>query len=538
MSDDDVKAKSDLLNHPLTRRQVLMGAATLGVGATFASTIAACGSGSESTPSASASAAGPKKGGSLKVGIATGSGKETFEPHSIGFEPEIANSINMYNRLVEFTPDYQRVNVLASEVTPNADASVWTVTLKDGIMFSDGRPVTADDVVFSFNRMIDPKNPVGSASSLQDLKPSGIKKIDGKTVQFTLVSPNAVFPDILAWRENNVVPTDFDVTKPVGTGPFQVKSYAVGQQTVFSPNTNYFGEGPYVDELTIVQYADPTARVNALLSGAIDICDQLEASQVQVVKGTSGFDAWETKAGRWFPFTMRVDLKPFTDVRVRQAFRLIVERQQMIEQAYGGFGWVGNDMYAPYDPGYPSDLPQRAQDLEQAKSLLKAAGQEGLSIELNTSDGVGAGAVAAAQVFAEQAKGAGVNVKVMKRTSDVFYGDMYLKWLFAMDYWGTRNYLLNTRVGTQVGANFNETHWGTDPKWAGLVKEAFGTVDDAKRNQLISEASTIEYNEGGYIIWSFNVLKDGYNSSKLAGLVNDVAEASSMGFRYGLVSYK
>ncbi|HET6494985.1 MAG TPA: ABC transporter substrate-binding protein, partial [Thermoleophilia bacterium] len=302
-------------------------------------------------------------------------------------------------------------------------------------------------------------------------------------------------------------------------------------------NENYFGEGPYVDELTIVQYADPTARVNALISGAIDHADQLEASQVTVVSGTAGYAVWETKSGGYFPFTMRVDQKPFDDVRVRQAFRLIVDRQQMIDQAYGGFGWLGNDMYAPFDPGYPSDLPQRAQDLEQAKSLLKEAGYEGLSVELQTSDAVGSGAVAAAQVFAEQAKGAGVNVKVRKLSSDVFYGDMYLKWTFAMDYWGTRNYLSQTRVGTSTGAQWNETHWGENPEWKALVSEAFQTPDETKRNELIGQASTIEYNEGGLLIWSFNNLRDGYNT-KLAGLVHDVFQSTAMGFRYGLVYFK
>ena len=525
------------MSHPVTRRQFLAGAAVLGAGAAFGSTMAACGGDSGTLSAASPSSAGPKKGGSLKAGITTGNGKETFDPHNVSYEPEIANAFNMYNRLVEFTPDYQLVNVLASDVSPNADATVWTVTLNEGIMFSDGTPVTADDVVWSYNRIINPKNPKNGATLLQDLSPDGIKKIDGKTVQFTLQRPNAIFREVLAHRENNIVPTTFDIAKPIGTGPFTLKDYAVGQRTVLSPNTNYFGDGPYLDELTIIQYADPTARINALVSGEIDHCDQLEASQVQIVKGASGYDVWETKSGGYFPFTMRVDMAPLSDVRVRQAFRLIVDRQQMIEQAYGGFGWLGNDMYAPFDPGFPKDLPQRVQDLEKAKSLLKQAGQEGMSIDLQTSDSVGTGAVAAAQVFAEQAKGAGVKVTVRKRTGDVFYGDAYLKWLFAMDYWGTRNYLSQTRVGTSVGAQWNETHWGTDPTWAGLVEEAFQTTDDAKRNQLIGEAATIEYNDGGLLVWSFNVLRDGY-STKLGGLVNDVFQSSAMGFRYGLVYYK
>ena len=158
-------------------------------------------------------------------------------------------------------------------------------------------------------------------------------------------------------------------------------------------------------------------------------------------------------------------------------------------------------MYAPFDPGYPKDLPQREQDLEQAKSLLKQAGYDNdLTVELVCSTATGGGGVQAAQVFAQQAKDAGVTVKVNKVDPSVFYGSDYLKWTFAMDFWATRNYLPQTALGTQPGAPYNETHWN-DPKWLGIVKEAFKTVDDTKRNELITEAMTIEYETGGNIVW-------------------------------------
>ena len=537
-SGDQSHPDSDFMKTPFTRRKLLGGAAVLAGASALGPVVSACGStDSGSDPSPSASSAGPKKGGSLTSGITTGSAKDSFDPHALAYEPEIAAGFQLYNGLMAYSPDYQLEKVLAEEVTPNADATVWTVTLKPDVLYSDGQPVTADDVVYSINRIIDPKDPKNSAAMFTDLKPSGIKKLDDKTVRFTLEKPNAIFYEALASRESNIVRPDFDVKNPVGTGPFTLKAYAPGEQLVFVPNENYWGEGPYVDELTIIEYADPTARLNALLSGQIDHADQMVSAQLKMLEGQSGYAAWQTKSGGWFPFTMRIDQKPFDDVRVRQAFRLIVDRAQMITQAYDELGWVGNDMYAPYDPGYPKDLAQREQDLEQAKSLLKQAGQEGLSVELNTSDAVGAGAVGAATVFAQQAKGAGVNVKVMRRDSNVFYGPQYLSWTFAMDYWGTRNYLAQTSMGEVSGAPYNETHWpGDNTKWLDLVNEAWRTTDDAKRNELITEASTIEFNEGGNIVWSFNVLSDGY-STKLGGLVHDVFQSSAMGFRYHLVYF-
>jgi len=111
---------------------------------------------------------------------------------------------------------------------------------------------------------------------------------------------------------------------------------------------------------------------------------------------------------------MRVDAAPFKDNRVRQAMRLIVDRQQMIDQALNGYGVLGNDMYSPFDEAYASDLPQREQDIDQAKSLLKQAGQEDLEVELVTSSAVGGGGVESANLFVEQARKAGVKVRLNK----------------------------------------------------------------------------------------------------------------------------
>src|SRR3712207_4538313 len=155
---------------------------------------------------------------------------------------------------------------------------------------------------------------------------------------------------------------------------------------------------------------------------------------------------------------MRVDASPFDDVRVRQAFRLIVDRQQMVDQVLSGQGRIANDLYAPYDPAYADDLPQRRQALEQARSLLRQAGREDLRVELVTEP-VFQGIVEAAQVFAEQAKGAGVNVRLRRVDSGTFYGDNNLKWPFAQDFWATRTYLSQVAQGDLPNSPFNETHW-------------------------------------------------------------------------------
>ena len=523
----------EFLTKPLTRRQVIQGAAAIGAGAALAPMIAACGSSSSSSsPSASGSAA-PKAGGHLKVAAAAGSAKEDLDIHAPALTmPSMDMRFNVYDSLLEHSSTGVLGMALAESVVPNATATQFTVKLKPGLVFHNGKAVTADDVVYSFNRILNPKNPGLAAQQLLGLAPGGTKKIDNLTVRFELKQANAIFPEALATYSAGIVPVGYNPkggNGVVGTGPFKLASpgdFLPGQQAVFAKNPNYWrqGGGPYVDQLSMIEFADSTAQLNALLGGAVDYCQMIPGSQRKVAQG-AGFLLLDSKTGSWIPFTMRTDVKPFNDVRVRQAFRLMVDRPQMIAQAADGMQWLGNDMYAPFDPAYPKALPQRVQDLAQAKSLLKAAGAENLAIKLTTSTSVSSAAPAAATVFAQQAKGAGVNVTVDNVTGDAFWGPSYLKYPFAMDNWGTRGYLAQAGMGSMPKAIYNETHWN-DPKWLALVNQAYKTVDDTKRNDLISQAATIEYNEGGYIIYAFDIQTDAH-SDKVMGVVPDYSGLGS-----------
>jgi len=188
-----------------------------------------------------------------------------------------------------------------------------------------------------------------------------------------------------------------------------------------------------------------------------------------------------------------------------------VDRQQMIDQALNGFGVLGNDMYSPFDPSYAKDLPQRMQDIDQAKSLLRQAGQSDLNVELVTSSAVGAGAVESANLFVEQARLAGVTVQLNKADASVFYGDRYLSWNFAQDFWNTRNYIPQVAACAVPSATYNETHFN-DPTFNALIDQAKREPDPAKRTQYVQDAQEIEYNTGGFIIWGFKRQLDAYSN--------------------------
>ncbi len=500
-----------------SRRSLLKGAAAVGAAAAIGPVAAACGSsGGTSASSSPATGASPTKGGDLMVGIVGGSAKDTADPQVGSYEPDIAIQYIMYEGLCNFDFDAQVVNQLAETVEPNADGSVWQIKLRDGMMWHDGKPITADDVVYSMERIVDPKDPKTAVASLSGVVPGSTKKVDNLTVEIKLKSANVLLPEGLAFRGSAIVPVGFDPKNPIGSGPFKMVDMKPGEQFKFAAFADYYGGAPYVDTLTMIEFADDTARINALNSGQIQAMSQLPKSQAKVIEATSGLALLNAETGAWRPFTMRIDVKPFDDVRVRQAFRLIVDRQQMIEQAYSGLGAVANDMYARYDPGTP-DLEQRMPDIEQAKSLLKQAGYDNnLTVELTTSEGaLGGDEVAAAQVFAEQAKAAGVTVNIKKTDASVFYGKDYLSWPFAQDFWATRNYLNQAGQGTMPDAPYNETHW-KNAEWLSLVKKAFTTVDDTDRNDLITQAQQIEFDTGGYIVWSWRNQVDAY-SKKTTG---------------------
>ena len=502
----------------ISRRSLIKGAAAMGAAAAIGPIAAACGSsGTTTSASSSAAAAGtPNKGGDLMVGIVGGSAKDTADPQVGSYEPDIAIQYIMYEGLTNFDFDAQVVNQLAETVEPNADGTSWQVKLRDGMTWHDGKPITADDVVYSLERIVDPKDPKTAVASLSGVVPGSAKKVDNLTVDIKLETANVLLPEGLAFRGSAMVPVGFDPKNPIGSGPFKMVDMKPGEQFQFAAFADYYGGAPYVDTLTMIEFADDTARINALNSGQIQAMSQLPKSQAKVIEATSGLALLNAETGAWRPFTMRIDVKPFDDVRVRQAFRLIVDRQQMIDQAYSGLGARGQRHVRPLRSRHTAAGAARAG--HRAGQVPAQAGglrQQPHRRAHHLRGALGGDEVAAAQVFAEQAKAAGVTVNIKKTDASVFYGKDYLSWPFAQDFWATRNYLNQAGQGTMPKAPYNETHW-KNTEWLSLVNKAFTTVDDTDRNNLITQAQQIEFDTGGYIVWSWRNQVDAY-SKKTTG---------------------
>jgi peptide/nickel transport system substrate-binding protein len=496
------------------RRQFLRGLAATGALAGAGSLLAACGGGS-STPAASTptAAAARKKGGALKVGLTGGSGTDTLDPHKGLTYLDTARAQSLYQPLLQLNTQAQSELVLAEEISPHGSTSEWIIRVRSGITFHDGKPLGADDVIFTLNRII--TNKLSGSSSLGPIDVKGLKKLDSRTVLVPMTSPYGSFIDQLAyWYYLYIVPTGFNPAKPNGTGPFVYQSFTPGQRSVFTKNPHYWKSGlPYVDSVTIIDFSDSTSLQNALTTGVIHGAGALEGPQIAVLKTSSGVRTVASHTGAITPFTMRVDQAPFNDVNVRQALRLLVDRPQLINSALDGYAVPASDVFSPYDPNFDSSL-HRQQDIAQAKSLLKKAGHENLTVQLVTS-AVATGTVAMATVLQQQAKAAGVTINLKTVDPATFFGPNYLHWTFSQDFYNYSPYLAQVAQSMLPTSPFNETHWN-QPHYIDLYKQANATANAATRKNIAHEMQMIDFTEGGYILPAFIDALDAY-STKITG---------------------
>jgi peptide/nickel transport system substrate-binding protein len=498
----------------LGRREFLRGIAATGAVAGAGGLLAACASGSKS-PQSSASN-GPvhkKRGGNLKVGMSGGSGSDTLDPHRGLTYLDTARAQSLYQPLVQLNNAAQLEYVLAESITPHKSTSEWIINLRPGVSFHDGKPLTADDVIYTFRRII--ANKFAGASSLGPMDVKNLKALNTHTVQVPMTKPYGSFLDQLAfWYYLYIIPNGFNPakSKPNGTGAFTYQSFTPGQRSVFTRNPNYWQHGlPYIDTLTIIDFSDNVALQDALTTKAIHAAGALEGPQLAALSNVSGVKTIASHAGAITPFTMRLDQAPFSDVNVRQALRLLVGRQQLIDSALDGYGTVASDVFSPYDPNFDHSLT-RVQDIPQAKFLLKKAGKENLTVTLTTS-AVATGTVAMATVFAQQAKAAGVTVKLQNVSSSTFFGPgKYLNWTFSQDFYNYSPYLAQVAQSQLPTSPYNETH-RNDPHYINLYNQANQTLSPSTRRQIVYEMQKLDFNEGGYIIPAFIDALDAYSTS-------------------------
>src|SRR5438067_1773747 len=281
---------------------------------------------------------------------------------------------------------------LATSWKPSKGSKSWTFNIRQGVKFHDGTPLSADDVVATFNRLLT-KDSQALSSFKGVLSAGGVHKVDDHTVRFDLDSSNGFFPYLTGQMTYQaiILPKSYqlpsDLSKPGeytskmnGTGPFTLKENRGPAGLTFVSNRNYWGGKPAIDT---VEYSilEDQARVTALQSGQIDLAHQISYQGAQQLQGHANVIPLQTANHRYL--NMNVHKKPFSDVRVRQAIALALDRPQIASGLWGKYAQAGND--SPMWPGYAftdKTVPQRHQDIEQAKKLLHAAGATNLQLTL------------------------------------------------------------------------------------------------------------------------------------------------------------
>lgn len=432
----------------------------------------------------------------------------TIDPAFSVTDADAARINLVYERLVvldeSFTPQPQ----LAEGWTSNETADVWTFALKQGVTFHDGSPFTAADVLFTYKRLLDPAVGSPATSQLTAIAADGIEAVDDHTVRFTLPSPVVEFPSLIANRFTYILKdggaSEALRTQAIGTGAFKLDSFVPGQEpSVYSRYDGYWRTGfPKVDGVELRSIPDDAARFAAIQGGQVDIIWDLPRVGVEQLEGDPNIKVVSTPSPFVINLAAWADTPPFDDVRVRQALKAVVDREQVLQLVLGGRGRLGNDNpVAPWLRYALADEPQK-QDIEKARALLAEAGHaDGLDIQLYTSS-VGPGFLELASIYKEQAALAGINVEIVQAPEADYWDNIWLKQPFIISSWSGRAAPEALAVPYLSTSDWNETHWRR-PEFDALVNEAAATVDDARRTALYQQAQALLRDDGGAIIAIF-----------------------------------
>ncbi len=331
-----------------------------------------------------------KVGGTIRVGITAFGG--SLEPYLLNEGGSLAFA-GMPGEYLTFTNPQGRVlPALATSWKPNADATVWTFQIRKGVKFHNGKTLTAQDVVASMRQYVTEKSSNAGLTPYFDA--SGVTARGANTVVFRLKSPVGVFPYLLSQTTYQAIiqpaaiarqPGTWVKSGMIGTGPFRVRNYVDKKSAVLVRNENYWGGRPPLDGVRVTFYQGSAPIVLALRAGTLDLAMQLSPQEGAPFKNNPRFKYYAQPTSAHRQFCMRTDEGPLRDPRVRRAIALSIARPQQLARVMLGAGQVGND--TPFWIGFQStdrSVQQRRQNLNLARSLLRAANAENLKFNITT----------------------------------------------------------------------------------------------------------------------------------------------------------
>ncbi len=438
----------------------------------------------ETTPSS-----GADHGNEITVGIAQDL-DDSLDPYQMTAAGTREVMFNVFEGLVKPDSDGNYVDAVASEHSVSEDGLTYTFTLREGVVFHNGAPCTADDVLYSFETCA--ATSVTSAV-VEALSAVTDTSVDGNQIAMTLAAPN---PDFLSYVASvYIVPKDYadQATQPVGTGPFRYVSRSVQENVILERNTDYYGKGASLDRVTYKIYEDNTALFTALDSGSLDLVAHLSVDQVNNL--SNGYTVLEGTMNLVQAIYLNNAVAPFDNEKVRQALCYAVDVDAMLELTAEGHGTkVGSSMYPAFtkyfDPSLADAYPH---DVEKAKALLAEAGYpDGFTFTIKVPSNYGPH-VATAVVLVEQLAQAGVTAQIQQVDWNTWLTDVYTNRDFEATVVGFDSSTLNASgmLARWVSDNDKNMINYNNPEYDQVFAQAQSTVDDGEQTALYKQCLSI-----------------------------------------------
>jgi peptide/nickel transport system substrate-binding protein len=358
----------EFLARRIGRREFLRYASVLGISAPLLGAL---------MPGA-ARAAG-KPGGAVTVGMTVPSG--SIDPLTVADTGGVCMLSQTGEYLALSDPDLHLRPLLAESWQPNRDGSIWTFKIRRGVKFHDGRTLTSADVVATIDRLADPANgSVALSAFAGSLSKGGSKAIDESTVEFHLDAPNGSFPYLVSSDNYNaiILPAGHDggfERSFIGTGPFRLERFTPKARASFVRNPDYWGAKALPDRTLFIFYDSIQAQILAMQGEQLDVLLHAPVQGSQALLADPHLNILALKSSAHEQVHMRADTGPFADARVRRAMALCLNRENLVKGLFRGMAVPGNDSpFAPIFAATDPQVPQRRQDIRQAKELLQAAG--------------------------------------------------------------------------------------------------------------------------------------------------------------------
>lgn len=451
--------------------------------------------------------AAPKRGGTLRYGCAHGSTTDSLDPGTFENDFVIALSHLTHNFLVELDARSQVRPELAEDFDFSQGGKVWVFDLRRDVEFHDGKSLTAQDVISSYNHHRGPDSTSAVAtqmSTIQDMKADGKHR-----VIITLDAANLDFPYLVSDYHVPIMPDDGNgmamVTSGIGCGPYRLDDYEPGVRYSGSRHPNYHkSDRAHFDSVEMIAIVDPATRTNALTSNDVDVISRADLKTVHLLERNSDVAIHSVSGSQHYTFAMRTDRAPFDNNDVRLALKLAIKRDEIVSKVLKGYGSIGNDHpISASGAFFNADLPIREYDPDQAKFHLKRAGHDSLKVQLSAADAAFAGSVDAAVLYSESAKAAGIEIEVVREPNDGYWSDVWMQKDWSAVYWGGRvvpDQMFS--VAYAAGADWNDSFWD-HTRFNELLVQGRAEPDTAKRGAIYGEMQQIVRDEGGVVIPMF-----------------------------------